>query len=426
MAPLGPSGRRQAELRHARDSLRAEWSYWIAQAARPATDLHRPTFEKHETQINSLVRMMLASLDALGEYSPSETFERVLDLHHVWDFFRVKLALRYVEPIREFLGVADELAWAAYRSAMRASEASGGALREPPLVFLDRGAVPFANARGSSYRDLLPRDVRTRAGVDAASVLPFPVIGVPWYLSGHLPGVLLVAHEVGHHIEDDCALTSSLLGRLAATRIGTPRQEVWRPWLGEVFADVVASLTCGVAYPTVLLDALTAAPVGGAGMESYPPSRVRVRVCMATINSVGLPMDPKLVTEGDRLGEPSYADQEASEIVTAILTKPYGVLGGQTLPAVLVSPAIADAGEAAERLLAGASSNVTDVRAVLAAAALAFSRDSEEYDQRHVGKRATKEVHQLRPAGPRLGGDATAREARDVAAGLSLLSRLNA
>ena len=97
----------------------------------------------------------------------------------MWDFFRVKLALRYIEPIRDFLDAADELAWTAYHPATQAADGPGPVRREPPLVFLDRGAVPFASARGSSYRDLLPRDVRTRAGADAARGLPFPVIGVP-------------------------------------------------------------------------------------------------------------------------------------------------------------------------------------------------------------------------------------------------------
>jgi len=263
MADQGCPQRRQVELRHARDSLRTELRYWRAEAT-------QVTLEKHQTQIERVADMIEAALKQLNDEPAAGETERILDLYHVWDFFRAKLALRYVEPITGFLDAADELAWAMYRPAVLATAHAGAVLREPPLVFLDRGTVPFASARGSSYRDLLPRDVRTSAGAAAASQLPFPVIGVPWYLSGHLPGALLVAHEVGHHVEDDCALTAALEARLAAADLADGRPAVWQPWLGEVFADVVASVTGGVAYPTMLFDALANAPTGGAGREHYP------------------------------------------------------------------------------------------------------------------------------------------------------------
>lgn len=419
MTTSGLPERRQAEFMHARDSLSAEWRYWIDESVL-RRDGREPALEKHQTQIARVVRTLRAGLDALGQDPGPQGLERILDLHHVWDFFRVKFALRYLEPLKGFLGAADELAWTVYRPAVEQAERSGAALREPPLVFLDRGAVPFASARGNSYRDLLPRDVRTRTGAEAASVLPFPVIGVPWYLIGHLPGVLLVAHEVGHQIEDDLALTAPLSQRLAAA-LPAPRLKVWRSWLGEAFADMVASVACGVAYPTVLLDALAGMPPGGARAESYPPPRVRILICLAAVSQAGLPGDPGLAAHCDRLGQPDDADEDATKVAAAILTGPYRELGGQELRTVLKSSAVAAAGEGAGRLLAGLSSNLTDVRAVLAAAALAFARSPEGYDKRRVGQAALDEVLRLRPAGMRHGEVAAAREAQDVEAGRTLL-----
>ena len=122
---------------------------------------------------------------------------------------------------------------------------------------------------------------------------------------------------------------------------------------------MVASLTCGVAYPTVLLDALAAAPAGGAGLERYPPPRARIRVCLAAIGQAGLPGNEQLAAEGDQLGEPDDADGEAQPVVEAILFKPYLKLGKQTLPVVLTTPAVADADAAAERLLAGLAAACT-------------------------------------------------------------------
>jgi hypothetical protein len=415
----GRAERRQAELRHAQNGLRAELKHWQHEAT-------QPEMEKHQTQIDSLARMFGRDLDVLDTAALPGWHERILDLYHVWDFFRAKLVLRYVEPLRTFLEAADELAWTTYRPAVEAAGLSGQARREPPLVFLDRGAVPFASTRGSSYRNLLPRDVRTRAGADAASKLPFPVIGLPWYLTSHLPAVLLVVHEVGHHIEDDCGLGTALSDRLAAAPLPVPRQEVWRPWLGETFADVVASVSCGVAYPTVLSDALAAAPADGAGAERYPPPRVRVRICLAALSCAGLPEDPELATAGDGLGDPTKADDEAAQVVAAILADTYRELGGRSLPAVLHGSAVDDAGVGAGRFLAGVPSGLTDVRAVFAAAALAFARNPQEYDDLRVGQRAIKEVLDRRPKGPRLVMGQADRKKRDVAAGDWLLDVLNA
>lgn len=418
----GRAERRQAEFQHAQASLRTEWEYWRTESTPSAG--HAALLEKHQSQIQSVVTMLGEALEQVTKDPVTADPERILDLHHVWDFFRVKLALRYVEPLRGFLEAADELAWAAYDPAIGSASGRKKVPREPPLVFLDRGAVPFASARGTSYRDLLPRDVRTRAGADAASDLPFPVIGLPWYLCGHLPGVLLVAHEAGHHIEDDCALTTALHKRLSAAGLPGSRQDRWRPWLGEVFADIVASIACGVAYATVLIDALASAPAGGAGMEKYPSPRVRARICLDAISQAGLPGDPELAADGRVLGEPDDAEDEAQAVVTAFIHAPYENLGGRALTAVLTNPEVADAATGAARLLAGIGSNLLDVRAILAAAALAFARDPGKYDRLHVGEHAIEEVLAQRPQGPRLTADEAARHDRDIAAGHALVSRL--
>lgn len=87
MATADQSVRRQAELQHARESLRTEWEYWTAEAA-------RSSLQKHQSQIDSVITMLGAGLDAVAADAQAAESERILDLHHVWDFFRVKLALR--------------------------------------------------------------------------------------------------------------------------------------------------------------------------------------------------------------------------------------------------------------------------------------------------------------------------------------------
>ena len=71
---------------------------------------------------------------------------------------------------------------------------------------------------------------------------------------------------------------------------------------------------------------------------------------------------------------------------------------------------MASADAAAGRLLAGVSSSLHDVRAMLAAAALAFARNPAEYDQRRIGKRAIEEVLRQRPEGR--GSEPLSRPAR--------------
>ncbi|WP_250036288.1 hypothetical protein [Paractinoplanes maris] len=415
--------RRAAEIQHATGSLRAEWAYWRSQTSTKA-------LEKHTTQIRAVAGLLDAGLD--GVAGLSDPYERVLDLFHVGDFFRAKILLRLVEPVRPFLDAADELAWALYRPAVQAAGRRGEQLKEPPLVFLDRGIVPFAAARGSSYRTLLPRDIRTGSGAKAAAALPFPVIGVPWYLAGHLPGVLLVAHEVGHHLEDDCELTGELEQRLAGAGLDAARVPVWAPWLGEVFADVAGSLACGSAYARVLADALATTPADGAGGERYPPPSTRVAVCRAAVRAAGLPDDdlpagfPDDLPASDPAGLPGddvRAGEEAAAVATALVTGGYRGLGGKTLTGLLTHADTARVATGADRLTAGMSSDLHDARPILAAAALSFLRDPRSFDTRQVQSRAVAEVLAMRPQGPR-GldlADQGARAARDAAAGGALL-----
>ncbi|MEU7577929.1 hypothetical protein AB0B50_10040 [Streptomyces sp. NPDC041068] len=194
----------------------------------------------------------------------------VLDLHHVWDYFRSKFALRRLAEYRDCLAVADEIAWACYREPLAAALAAGTvAAKEPPLVSFSRAAAPRAHRRGGQYRELLPRGgIHTAAGLRLVRSLPFPVIDVPWYYGAHLPGLLTVAHETGHHIEDDFGLTPEIQARLAAA--GLPGDELpdWQRWAGEVFADVCACLACGVAYPGVLAELLGTLGSPGAARPS--------------------------------------------------------------------------------------------------------------------------------------------------------------
>ncbi|GAB7187264.1 hypothetical protein ATKI12_7095 [Kitasatospora sp. Ki12] len=399
--------RSRARTRHLVASLEAETVRWT-EATGPGEPL-----EKHHSQVACLVRLLRTCLRDLDGLPDRELTEPVLDLHHVWDFFRGKLVLRCLPQYRDFLETADELAWACYQPAPAAAGTGPGV---PPLVFLNRAEVPFAVGRGHDYRELLPGAVRTRSGEAAAGTLPFPIIGVPWHQTEHLPGLLTVAHEAGHHVEDDCGLGLALRARVRGSGLPSERQRLWEDWVTEVFADVCACLACGPAYLDTLSDALADLPPLAFG--GYPPKELRLRAC----RSVFEPTAPGAGERpGEGPGEPSGEQgpsDEAAVVVRALTADGYAELGGRTLPSVLTCAEAWEPEVAAGRLLAGMPSGTADARASLASAAAAFARDPAGYDAMGVGRRVVREVLDHRPKGPRAATPAPeAADRRATAAG---------
>ncbi|MFB7372001.1 hypothetical protein ACFC0D_19400 [Streptomyces sp. NPDC056222] len=409
-------------------SLRGDLEHWEADVQ------ENGPLEKHFTQVHRLALQLTTTIEDLAGLLDSggavaDLAEQVLDLHHVWDFFRSKLVLRCMPAYRDFLDAADELAWSCYKPAL---DPVGTALKLPPLVFLNRNVAPFAVARGSDYRSLLPRDIYTLVGRDAVRQLPFPIIGVPWHQSEHLPGTLAVAHEVGHHIEDDCRLSEELRARLRGSGLQPERVQVWETWLGEAFADVCACLACGPAYALTLADAMEANGSAGAGSDRYPPAQVRVQICEATLGKTGRagsaaadPFRRGRFRSSGQSGSVHDAGGEAALVVDAWMTGGYPGLPGKAL-SVLSCPDAQDPTLGAAKFLQGLPSGARDARAVLAAAATAFLEDPIKYDTLQVGPVAISEVLALRPKGLRRDlADLHATDERDIAAGHTLTSLLS-
>ncbi|MFJ9176519.1 hypothetical protein [Streptomyces sp. NPDC102360] len=384
----------RAELESLLDGLADELTAW-----RRLTVGERPLLEKHHSQLRSVEAMLsegiaVARAELVTGAGAAGLPVLVLDLHHVWDYFRSKFALRRLEEYRGYLDAADELAWACYEGPLKAALATGATRsKEPPLVSFSRDPAPRAHRRGGQYRDLLPRGgMHTRAGVQLVRSLPFPVIDVPWYYGSHVPAVLTVAHEVGHHIEDDFGLAETIATRLAGTSL--PEE-----WSGEVFADVCASLACGVAYPAILADVLSALgpePAGQSGeLTAHPPLVTRLRICRAALDLAGHEVPkawPAPVAE-------VWADPPSTKVAAALLDDGYPQFACRRLPDLL--PSVPVGRLHADRFLAGMPSGLSLVPGVFAAAALAFLVCPAEYRALRVGARAVSEAGALRPKGPR-------------------------
>lgn len=413
--------RRDHEIRHVLVDFRAELDEW------DSTVVDNGPLHKHRSQVKGAVGVLRAALESVECMPAQDRSERaaeiLLDLHHLWDFFRGKLLIRHLPRYKTLLDVTDELAWSLYNPARTAAGASGARFpKEPPLTFLSRRPVPFATSRGSDFEPLLAFGrQRTFDGRTAASHLPFPLIGIPWSCGRHIPAILAVAHETGHHIEDDFHLTPTLESRLAQRSGLTPQRLTdWSRWLGETFADICATAACGAAYLWTLTDALGPAEAhGDTRSETYPPARLRALVCRAALPPGTNSFLPPLP------GEPDASDTEAEAVVTALTAEGLDELGGRTPQRLFGLRRPQTLPLTVDRLLNAVPSGRGDVPGVLAAATLAFMKEPDAYVEREIGERALDEVLALVAQGPRAGTDHNTTHAhRDTASGRALFEAL--
>jgi hypothetical protein len=454
-----PAERKRAELVAKLDSIRAEFDEWRAnsEAGQP--------LEKHHSQILRITTRLDVLADLIGDDLNSEnqliqrwqqTELRLLDLHHVWDFFRSKFAMRYPAWIRDILVVADELIWACYLPAQQQAVKAGGmdlaAVREPPLAFFGTDTSPLALSRHAIYRRRgRAEDLYTSLFADELKSLPVPVTAIPWHQAGHVPDMLLLAHETGHHVEDDFGLTPQLraAGRVALSAAGTPvpRITAWlgpetddsgnTGWLGEVFADIYGVLGAGAAFVVALTDFL-AAPGETIAAEqataAYPTTHLRVQVALAALRAT-CPTDPRAadLTAAWTAVHPTHAvsafDADVEPLVKALLAGPYPVFGGRSLPGVLsfgsrwaeTAIDVARLAEPNDPLQAG------DPRTLLAAATLAFAADPAAYRERKAATRVLERVLAQQAKGTRFRSEVAVRPGlteADRAAAQGLYQRL--
>ncbi|GAA0973016.1 hypothetical protein GCM10009555_027190 [Acrocarpospora macrocephala] len=410
---MSAAERRRAELRAKLGGLEAELASWseLSRAGGP--------LEKHHTQVAAIVAAMAVPIaelrprvdaaDVLDTWP--ETERSLLRIHQVLEYFRSKLTLRFVAAFRDYLAMADEFAWECYRLARQRGSGPHNVpadrVREPPLTFFSQDSTPFAIPRGASYRSeigVLPPGT-LRAVVER---LPVPVIGIPWFQLRHLPDALVLAHEVGHHVETDFRLTPTL-ERLVDAAVPAARRPVWRRWLGEVFADVYGTLAAGPAFAAALTDFLATGPDSGQG--AYPPSRIRIALA------------------AEVLGEPSSdkADPDVPAIAAALVAGPYPEFGGIALSDVINFNQERQVAErTATQLLRGfAIKGAPSVRTLLAAAGLAFGSDPLAYEQGNVADAVVKAALATIKQGIR-GADTPTDPVRDTKAGQAIMDILTA
>jgi len=448
--------RRVAQARIRAGALQAELDAWRARSA-PGQPL-----ALHHSQVRRIAAVVEGLLERVTDALAADTAggltrirgyeERLLTAHTLWDFFRSKLAQRLDPSLREHLRLCDDLAWQCYAPARERFQKQpanvGTAYKEPPLVFLNAGWSPFAQAREAAFAvDRMAGGWLATADFRAViEHLPVPLIGLPWYQATHLPDVLVAAHEVGHVVEWDFGLRSELAAAIAGLGLPDERTAAWQAWQPEVFADLYGCLACGPAFAAALSDffAVDSARMAaerrtGPNWGLYPPTWLRVQVLVETLNAFGRPADAQHLatrwTQGN--GAPTYNGEfagDAAGVAAALLDCPCRSLGVKVRE-VLPCPVIDDT--VALNLKRNYAAGSDDTRVLVAAARRLWDDDPQAY----VTDRQDERIRSLIrvPAATRggsvtRGGTATrdgtatpdpdAREAADRLAGRALFDSL--
>lgn len=443
--------RKIVELREKLGGISAEFGEWLAEA-----DENRP-LRKHRTQITRFTEQLHGLTDAVGVeidavgHDQDDVLDvgralqlRMLEVHRIWDFFRSKLSLRYVEWFRPYLGVLDEFAWACYACAAekdKRADVPASALKAAPLVFLSGEFSPFLHRRQNPFTVEQVDDAPdTLEFLQLVHALPVPVVGLPWYQMTHLPDGVLLAHEIGHDVERSFQLTATTVDHLRSvqSRLHKDRRSGWFTWLPEVFADLYGVLTSGPAFVSALIDLLAtdraevAAEPATPPWLPHPPAALRVALTSAALK-VDFPAEAATLratwaeaypTSRSSAVNPFLDDVDL--VVCALTRSPFRQFGDLTLREVATftvtqQQAAQTAGEAAR---VGQVPPTADIRCLVAAARLAFDADPHGYHAAEPGRKSAQQMlldraQHVIDDKPR--GEEQADPANDRAAGAALL-----
>jgi hypothetical protein len=378
--------RRRAELNAKLGSLSCEFQHWKDLTALPGFGRQNSQVRRVAATIDGALDELRGLLGKLPDDSPDilaegESWEtEILAAHSVWEVFRSKLVLREDDLFRDKLAACDDLAWECYSPARNLWEPER---KGPPLVYFSATWSPFAMSRDSNFQN----EIRAQRGTAAAlgdkgfqavlQQLPIPLISIPWYQVFHLPGAILIAHEVGHVVESDFGLSDSILSVLEKAPL--KNKDVWKGWKSEMFADVFGVCAMGPAFAGTMLD-LNASSVSAVTRDDkprglYPPRNLRVRLLCEALRKTGHEDPARRLLEnwtavyGAMTALDDYAE-DLPAVADALLAGPYR---GISLTHLISFPASWSAtleiiGQAASQNMMAALRDYVDPRQLFAAA----------------------------------------------------------
>lgn len=421
LALIDPA-RTKAELQVKLAGLDSELDAWLAATT------EKGMLRRHHTQIQAVAgTLKQVSAGLAAEFDDDDqglwildrirsVDRRIMDLHRLWGFFRTKFALRYVPWLETPLVTADDVAWDCYSPVQKFIATDRR--REPPLVYFTGGTSPFLMPRGTPYvvEPLPDGSMREPEFTEAVRLVPVALIGLPWFQVDHLPDAPLIAHEVGHAVEQDLGLGDQVR-TLIETAVPPERRCAWSAWSAEVFADVYGTLCCGSGFARALTVLLAVHPrqVKGetraaAAWGSYPTRTLRVLLTAAVLTKLGVQPADQSVADAWLAAYPDRAlkeyEADAGPVAAAVLDGPYAAINDSGLTAV-IGYSNGDeqiVSRLAKRLLDRLALDQGGVRHIVAAARLAYDRDRVTYARRDAARIARAKIAAVPWEGVRAAG----------------------
>jgi hypothetical protein len=396
-------------------SLENDIEAWNAIASENENE-YAAIFARHQSQIlrlhalfKGLIGQLKAEIDGLGA-DPSTVKlinNKILQGHSLWSYFRAKLMLRYDAHLRLYLKAADELAWACFKPLMNErnkANPSGNNFKVPPLIYLGRDISPFVFPRDWTIASQIP-DVNDKLFAELVKKSPLSVVSLPFYQTSHLPETLVLAHEMGHVVEMDLALSDTLdqaLEQVSLDIIPQDRKATWKRCRIEAFADVFGATVCGIAFCQALADFLSqeTAPIateqiGISARYAYPTRTLRVLMVIEAQrreNGVLPEQAGQIETAWRGAHGESHAfmeyEKDLPTIVQCFVDTPFAELGHKTIRHIA---ALGETGDkhaaicAKDLLKYGIIPDENDPRALIGAAVLAFNQNPLLYQKNNVG-----------------------------------------
>ena len=327
----------------------------------------------------------------------------MLSAYRILDYYQDRFGQRRWRHLQDYLRIADQLAYDCYRPVLKRKKLPA------PLIVMNGAAVPYIQKRETSF---VVESVVGNAGIDAeaamARLLPFAVIGMPWDALGRWEALPVIAHEVGHAVEDDLQLTAALQGVFD--------DPLWKEWQRELFADAWGCVCCGPAFLYGLAEYLWAGDRDDGKVRrgtKYPPAWLRLRCAAAVLGHLKLP-GAAIQAWLDEFPAPADGGAHLAEAEAAmrrLLTEDLGQIG--RIEQHAMSPAERKTAEKLARRWAGLETGVPEQASMVvtaAAARLAFTLAPE----RHNGPVAAALTAAVRP------------ETRDAEPGWQLLAAMDA
>lgn len=299
------------ESRQELDQLADEISAWSSRRR------ERDSNRQYGSQLTALEQVTTVAIKGIREQlddldaglSTGEVYEicrsndrRALFVHRFWGYFREKWDQRDDSRFDALLQAADEVVWSCYVTPFR----TAGVERGPaPLAYVQPEYSPHAVVRSRPPQELRTIDDLLEL---ALSELPVPVIAIPPVCVRRPWWLVLLAHEIGHHVEFD--LNDGLPRSLKQVIDGVASDEgleadPWLTWSHELFADAYGAFQMGGAHLWALGE-LERGP--DAAMldpkPAYPPPLLRHAFIAELLRGAGLPLSEALPT---RLTDPREA-----------------------------------------------------------------------------------------------------------------------